>query len=153
MSDKRTPLKRHVALQPLSREHHEALILAQLLKSDVPDYKGLPTTVEGQVDYTLKKYEWALEPHFRKEEEVLIPKVLGFSKELDELCVTIEEEHRAIREAVGDLQHAGLGEAAALLDALGRLLEAHVRREERTWFALIQETVPEEVLREFKLRG
>lgn len=152
MSNKNTPLKRHVSLQPLSREHHEALILAQLLKSDVPDYKGLPTTVEGKVDYTLKTYEQDLEPHFRKEEDILIPKVLGFTKELDELCRTIEEEHRAIREAVGELEHAELGEAAALLDALGRLLEAHVRREERTWFELIQETVPEEILRGVRVR-
>lgn len=103
--------------------------------------------MEGKVDYTIRTYEQDLEPHFQKEENLLIPNVLGYTKELDELCATIKEEHRAIREAVGDLQHAGLGEAAALLDALGRLLEAHVRREERTWFALIQETVPEEVLR------
>lgn len=146
-----SPLKRHFSLQPLSREHHEALILAQLLKRDVPDYKGLPTTTEGKVEHTQKIYEQELAPHFAKEEEVLIPAVRGYSTELDELCDTILEEHRAIREAVEELAGAEDGEAAALLDALGRLLEAHVRREERNWFELIQEVVPEEVLKGLKL--
>jgi hypothetical protein len=36
-------MKRHEALIPLSRDHHGTLILARLLRSDAPPYKGLPT--------------------------------------------------------------------------------------------------------------
>ena len=50
-------MKRHEALAPLSRDHHEALILSQLLKKDSPAYKGLPVTVEGKVNYAVGFFE------------------------------------------------------------------------------------------------
>jgi len=34
-------MKRHEALAPFSREHHGALILAQVMKKGAPAYKGI----------------------------------------------------------------------------------------------------------------
>ena len=153
MRKSRSPLRRHPALQPLSRQHHRALLLAQLLKKDVPDYKGLPDTVEGKIAYTRRVWETELAPHFAREEDRLIPAVRGRDEVLDALCDTIVREHRAIATAIDELAQAPEGEAAALLDALGRLLEAHVRREERTWFEQIQRVVPEAVLQALDLEA
>ncbi len=146
MKDDHEPLKRHPNLVPLSREHHQVLILAQLLKKDVPDYKGLPQTIEGKIVYTLGYFKQELLPHFEKEEQLIITKVKGYSSELDKLCNTICEEHRVISLAIEELRDIDEAIASEHLDALGRLLEAHVRREERMWFQMIQEKVPEKVL-------
>ncbi len=152
MSNFRPPLRRHPALQPLSRQHHQALLLAQLLKQDMPDYQGLPDTVEGKLAYARRLFDTDLAAHFAAEEEELIPAVRGRDAELDALCDTIVEEHRALAAALEQLEAAEAGERAALLDALGRLLEAHVRREERTWFERIQEVVPEDDLQNLNLK-
>ncbi len=132
-------MKRHPSLIPLSREHHDGLVLAQLLKNDVPDYKGLPTTIEGKVEYTRRLWQEALQPHFEKEEQLLIPRTRGYGPELEAMSERVTEEHRQIRRQI-----EALGEAAtaAQLDELGRLLERHIRFEEREWFALIQQELP-----------
>ena len=64
-------MKRHEALAPLSREHHEALILAQLLKKGVPAYKGLPTDTAGKISYARQLYADKLRRHFLDEEKIL----------------------------------------------------------------------------------
>jgi len=153
MSKSRPPLRRHIALQPLSRQHQQALLLAQLLKKDMPDYRGLPDSVEGKVAYTQRLFREVLRPHFAREENELIPAVRGFDEALDALSDTIVEEHRAIAAAMDELKQASEEAAADLLDALGRLLEAHVRREERIWFERIQQVVPEADLQHLKLEA
>lgn len=134
--EKRQPLKRHPALVPLSREHHKGLILAQLLKSDVPDYKGLPTDIPGKVAYAKTEYEQRLEAHFEREEGWLVPISLQAGGILAEMAQRIIEEHRAIRSAIANLHEASAPET---LDALGRQLEQHIRFEEREWFRALQE--------------
>ncbi len=75
-------MKRHEALIPLSREHHGALLLAQVLKSDVPDYKGMPTLPAEKAAYALETFTNTLQPHFKKE-ELLMQKVMGRNDDLD----------------------------------------------------------------------
>ena len=145
------PLKRHPALQPLSREHHQALLLGQYLRADVPDYEGYPTDLEERIAYTRRQFTEQILPHFEREEQVLIPSVRGHDSDLDALCDIIMAEHRALHEGIDEIASANTGEARALLDAWGRLLIAHIRREERQWFTEIQEKVPEQVLQRLAL--
>ena len=42
-------MKRHSSLVPYSQDHHKILVLAQVLKKDVPDYKGMPTDLKGKI--------------------------------------------------------------------------------------------------------
>lgn len=145
------PLKRHQNLIPLSREHHQVLILAQLLKRDVPNYEGLPDRPEGKIEYTLSFFEQSILPHFEKEEKELLPKIRGYSRELDKQCDIVLHEHQAIRRSMERLKNDPETDPTAQLDALGRLLEGHVRREERVLFMKAQGVVPEAVIGKLSL--
>jgi hemerythrin-like domain-containing protein len=134
--EKRQPLKRDPALVPLSREHHKGLILAQLLKADVPDYKGLPSDVPGKVAYAKTEYEQRLKAHFEREESWLLPISEQAGGKLADMARRVSKEHQEIRLAIAEL-HAASSEEA--LDALGRKLERHIRFEEREWFRALQE--------------
>ena len=151
MKKRLKPLKRHPKLIPLSRQHHQGLILAQLLKNDVPDYKGLPTTPSGKLEYTQALFEQTLFPHFKKEEEILIPMIKGYSSTLDSLSQQILSEHQTIKTLFDDLSQQDESELPDALDTLGRQIEAHIRFEERQFFPKIQQEVPEEILEKLTL--
>jgi len=136
-------MKRHEALAPLSREHHGALILAQLLKKDAPVYKGLPTDVEGKLLYALSFYTNDLMQHFSKE-EAMLEKVKHAGEAIGKLTGEILAEHADLTNRFLSLQTAADKETA--LDELGHLLQAHIRKEERVLFPLIQDQCTEELL-------
>lgn len=139
----RKPIKRHPALVPLSRQHHKGLILAQLLKIGVPDYKGLPSHLPGKVAYAKAELEQRLSRHFDWEAGVLIPATRPYSTALDNMAEQVLGEHLQITERIRALDDTA---TAKDLDQIGQLLEQHIRFEERVWFAAIQETLPDTVL-------
>jgi iron-sulfur cluster repair protein YtfE (RIC family) len=127
-------MKRHPALQQLSRDHHHALAVAQRLKrTDAPganDARGL----------FLEYWERDGRGHFREEEEVLLPTLSRFA-ELDQPVISrVLLDHVRIRRLAEDV--AADAELADL-HALGIELEQHVRREERELFPLIEQSLPE----------
>lgn len=136
-------MKRHEALAPLSREHHGALILAQLIKKDAPVYRGLPTDVEGRLHYAVSFYTNDLILHFRKE-EAMLEKVKYSSESIRTVAEEIIGEHVELKNRFLSLSTATDKEKA--MDELGFLLEAHIRKEERVLFPLIQENCSEELL-------
>ena len=136
-------MKRHESLAPLSREHHAALILAQLLKKDAPVYKGLPTDVEGKLDYAVNFYTTDLILHFTKE-EALLEKVKHIDPAIAKLTMEILAEHADLTTRFLSLQTATDKETA--LDELGHLLQSHIRKEERVLFPLIQDQCSEALL-------
>ncbi|MEQ8703128.1 MAG: hemerythrin domain-containing protein [Phaeodactylibacter sp.] len=139
----RKPLKRHPVLIPLSRQHHKGLLLAQLLKSDAPDYKGMPVDIPGKVAFAKKEYGDRLRHHFEWEAGVLIPATQAYHEQLQAMADQVQSEHQQIAEQVGLLSSSSSTED---LDRLGRLIEQHIRFEERVWFTAIQKMVPETVL-------
>ena len=92
-------MKRHEALAPLSREHHSALILAQLLKKDAPAYKGLPTALNEKAAYALHMFITTLQLHFTNEEEML-DKIKNVHTEIDKLSDEIFKEHQQLKKNV-----------------------------------------------------
>ena len=136
-------MKRHEALAPLSREHHSALILAQVMKKGAPAYKGMPTDTEGKVSYAVDFYKTHLVEHFHKE-EMILEKVKHVDETIAELTKEIIAEHEDLRKDFTMLETAE--DKIAALDTTGNLLEAHVRKEERVLFPLIQEHCGDDLL-------
>ena len=140
-------MKRHEALIPLSREHHGALLLAQVLKSDVPDYKGMPTLPAEKAAYALETFTNTLQPHFKKE-ELLMQKVKDLNERLDTLVAEIFREHIELTEAFLSLHQSNNLEKS--LHVLGEKLTDHIRKEERVLFPLIEESCTAAMLNELK---
>ena len=139
-------MKRHISLTPLSREHHAGLLLAKLLQKGAPAYKGLPTDSIGKAAYAIQFYRDELIDHFKLEENVLLPAIKGVNPILDAMSVTIVDEHSQIRLLFEMIHQAENLEN--YLDVLGTSLELHIRKEEREFFPLIQDTCNEALLAE-----
>lgn len=136
-------MKRHPSLAHLSRDHHPALILAQLLKRTAPDYKGLPHSTAGKLEYALRFYDKDLVGHFEREEEMMNI-LTGIDPELDEKMRQIKAEHVLIHSLFSSLSTEE--DAASALGTLGHTLEAHIRSEERELFPLIENCCDENKL-------
>ena len=120
------PLKRHIALQPVSREHHHGLLLAWKIREGIKKKTDL---------VRIKKYTnwfWVthLKPHFEFEEKYLFP-VLAKGHNLTALALS---QHRALE---SQFTSETFNEAS-LLELEHHLVE-HIRFEERVLFQKIQE--------------
>lgn len=124
-------MKRSPALQQLSREHHTALSLALRIAKAADDAAraALMARVPGL-------FAAELEPHFLEEETRLLPQ-LAAAGETDLVERTLAE-HADMRALVARI---AAGETEALAD-FGRLLQAHVRFEERELFAVAEQRLP-----------
>lgn len=132
-------MKRSPALASLSRDHHQALFVAQQLKR----------ATEENASQTRSRFlgYWTDHGrrHFRLEEEILLPGYAAYG----------DAHHPLVLQALGD--HVELRRRAELLGAeqqatpralqeTGELLAAHVRLEERQLFPLIERVMPEQAL-------
>ena len=141
-------MKRHEALAPLSRDHHSTLILAQLLKKTAPVYKGLPIHPENKIVYAKHLFEKDIEKHF-EQEEAMLEKVKGCHPELDKLAIEIADEHKQLTKLFASL--GSTDDLETPMDELGRALEAHIRKEERVLFPMLQEHCSEDKLEEIHI--
>lgn len=124
-------MKRSPALQQLSREHHTALSLALRIAKAADD--AARAALMGRVPGL---FAAELEPHFLEEEARLLPQ-LAAAGETDLVQRTLAE-HADMRALVARI---AAGETEALAD-FGRLLQAHVRFEERELFAVAEQRLP-----------
>lgn len=131
-------MKRHPALQSLSREHHPALVLAMACKraiqpGDMQAVRELNARVE-------RVFAAELEPHFRLEEEALLPLLREAGQAA--LVERTLNEHVALRTLAGALRSPD----AVRLAQFGQALSDHVRFEEQTLFPAAEQVVPENLL-------
>ena len=149
MTKKRRGIKRHETLKPLSRHHMVALHTALKLKRAGKEESRL--TIE-EILADVKSF-WVPEgqEHFREEEEILLPAFAEFA-EIDRPEITeMLLEHVKIRSLI----HSVLSDTEAPLPTmheLGKLLETHVRKEERVIFPMIEKALPEERLKKLEDR-
>jgi len=129
-------MKRAAALQPLSRDHHKALFVAQILRRATVD--TAPQACEAFLEF----WQAHGRHHFRCEEEILLPAYAGHGDPDHPLVVNVLVDHLVIRQRAGQLERDHLAKPE-LLQQLGTLLSNHVRLEERELFPLIEETLPE----------
>jgi hypothetical protein len=136
-------MKRDVRLHGLTADHHHALVLARTIRETV-SRGGLDLVLLAEVR---RRYIEELGPHFAIEEEELLP-ALEWVGRTDLVARTLRE-HEALR---GHLAAADSGDLSHLA-ALGALLEAHVRFEERDLFPACEALVGPEVLTRVALRA
>jgi len=131
-------VKRTPALTPLSHEHHHALVVAMVLKrAEGPEPAG------ALIDFHRSEGEG----HFRIEEQILLPGWLAADADADrEAAARVLGEHLELRAAVRRFE-AGAASAEEV-QRIGRLLEAHVRYEERELFPAIEAALDESALAE-----
>jgi hemerythrin-like domain-containing protein len=137
-------MKRHPSLIRLSKEHHDGLILAQLIKKDAPIYKGMPSSPKGKKEYTLHFYKTELIKHFEVEERILIPEIKDHNNTIDKLCDKVLDEHKKLNSYIEKLLEDDAYEE--ILNQFGILLESHIRMEERELFEEIQKQFDHEFL-------
>jgi len=133
-------MRRHAGLIPLSHDHHDALVVAQGLilgRSRAPR-SDWPTDRRTQVDRVVAFFAQTLRSHFEIEETHLFPTVVARLPDEANLVAQLLEEHLAMRTRIRDLERDPTTDLEVRLPALGRLLEAHVRREERVLFETMQ---------------
>ena len=129
-------MKRHHALQPLSRDHHVALGAALRLRRATDD-----SALAAREAFLAFWHEHGA-AHFRVEEDVLLPAFADHGDPGEACVVRMLVEHVRIRAAVKRLD-AELHPSVESLHALGEALERHVRLEEREVFPLNEASMPQ----------
>lgn len=139
-------MKRDPSLAPLSRDHHHALTLARALKRDASPriVAALPSEPAALILHVRGRFADELEPHFAAEERILVPACVAHGEPLRALAMRVLDDHEALRASVTGL--AVDDSLADRLDAFARLLDDHVRFEERSWFIAIEATLSAETL-------
>lgn len=127
------PIKRHKALQGISRDHHHSLLLCWKIRSGLS--KGVsPERIKRYADWMFSEH---ILPHFKLEEKYMFP-VLEAD---DPLVKKALSEHRRLTRLFNDTKD--------LTKALGLIeeeLEQHIRFEERVVFQEIQKVAGPEQL-------
>ena len=128
-------MKRRAALLKLSREHHTALVLTHRIAQ-----AGDSAAIAGLMESVPRVFQHDLNPHFKIEEDVLLPKL----EELGEKVLVQQtiEDHKELRSLAARIASGDLSS----LRAFGLKLNAHVRFEERELFPRAEALLPDEFL-------
>ncbi len=120
-------MKRLAQLQPLSRQHHNGLLAALLLKKGIA--KGASINIMSA--FILDLWNNDLNEHFKNEEMFLVPalKKTVFDETLSQKLL---HEHNQIRSYIATIQK-GLA-TIPTIQSFANLLEEHIRFEERIYF-------------------
>jgi len=128
MKKERKPIRRSRELAPLSREHHEGLLLVFKIRQGIRK----KIDIKRITDYVHWFWENDLREHFDKEEQILAPSLPAEH----EWVLQMKKEHNVIKEQLEDL-----GSAAddTSLEKLATLINDHIRFEERVLFPFAEE--------------
>ncbi|OSZ78016.1 hypothetical protein CAP35_07025 [Chitinophagaceae bacterium IBVUCB1] len=127
MNEKKLPIKRSAELVPLSRDHHNGLLLCWKIRQGIN--KGIDT--DRIAAYTSHVFDTELAPHFELEEQVLFSLIPE-----DEKFKRAANEHFQLKEIVLTLRHHKATTDTLL--SFANLLESHIRYEERDLFNYIE---------------
>jgi Hemerythrin HHE cation binding domain len=132
-------MKRSTALASLSRDHHQALVVAQQLRRATD-----ATASEARAAF-LAYWAGHGRLHFRLEEELLLPAYAGYGDPHDPVVLRALGQHAMIRHRAIALA-AEMSADRGALRQLGAELASHVRLEEREVFPLIERVMPQHAL-------
>ena len=138
-------MKRADALQPLSRDHHRALEMALRLRR-----AGESDAQQVRTEFVAFWREHGAH-HIRVEEDVLLPGAAPRVEPTDPAVVRVLTDHVEIRRRAAELESAA-SPAPDELNALGEMLNDHVRHEERVLFPMIEGRLPTGELAELAQR-
>jgi len=131
------PIKRSAELAPLSRDHHEGLLLGWKLR------QGIKRGAAAERMAPFVKWFWQLHlvPHFSKEEKYL-PPVLPNSHPLMQQMLA---EHKTIQQMVENIsENATYND----FEALAETVNQHIRFEERVLFNEVEKQATPEQLQQ-----
>ncbi|MEC7264056.1 MAG: hemerythrin domain-containing protein [Bacteroidota bacterium] len=120
-----TPIKRHKALQGVSREHHHGLLLCWKIRTGLSK-KVAPERIKTYVDWFFMTH---LIPHFELEETYIFP-ILGMGN--PKIKKALREHRRLVRLFTSNV------DLIRRLVQIEEELEQHIRYEERQLFNEIQ---------------
>lgn len=127
------PQKRHIALQPLSKEHHHGLLLSWKIRAGFS--KNIePKRIKVYADWF---YQTHLIPHFEMEEA----HVFTILDEKNELVKRALADHRLLKRLFTKET-----DDAMALSKIEEALDKHIRFEERVLFPEIQKVATEDQL-------
>ncbi len=132
-----TPIKRHTSLQPLSRDHHEGLLLSWKIRKGIAFGIELDR-IQNYVDWFFVNH---LLPHFSIEEEKLFPIVGSDNASVKQALVEHFQLVQLLKVEKKDKE---------TLIKIADLLEAHIRFEERVLFNEVQAVATEDQLKEIE---
>ena len=135
MTEIRKPIKRSPQLAPLSREHHEGLLLVWKI------YQGLRNNIDPERirKYIMWYWQGHIKPHFYQEEKILLPYLPANS----ELARRLQKEHEQIREMILSLDKEA---DENLFAALAKFLDDHIRFEDRELFGYLEQILSKDQL-------
>lgn len=136
--DKPKPLKRHKSIVPLSKDHHQALLLCWKIRT------GFKKNIAPQRIKSYSNWFWTnhIQPHFNIEEKYVFP-VLGNEHDLIKKAL---EEHRSLKKLFES--ETDINKNLSLIE---KELENHVRFEERVLFGEIQKVATDEELKNIEI--
>jgi hemerythrin-like domain-containing protein len=135
-------MKRHPALQALSREHHLLLLQARQIRWWVEGDRRSPAFAVVWSEFW-ESWEATAVPHLQTEERVLLPFYLRSLAAEQKYDQRIQEEHGWLRDRVAALRTVDAEARRASLAAVGRGLHDHIRWEERVFFEHLQAVLSE----------
>jgi hemerythrin-like domain-containing protein len=142
--------KRHISIVPLARDHHEALLLAvRLQQGNQALLKIWSHDPDFQARNVVTFFDQHLAQHFRAEEEVLFPLAATHILQARDMVQKLIEDHKTLTLSVGRFRSGTAKSLEPELVAFGKLLEDHVRLEDRVLFPLVEQA-PETVLDELQ---
>ena len=143
-------MKRHPALQDLSRDHFHVLFRCQRFRKVMQDPSAkLVPLVQEFVAF----FDSDMSPHFTEEDDLVLPlaeKLEGLAK----IARRTREEHKRLRELIGELRSIRTDKAARVaLTRLEPMITEHVHMEEANLFEGVQTHLSPEVLEDLRLRS
>jgi iron-sulfur cluster repair protein YtfE (RIC family) len=127
--------RRHESLVPLSREHHYALMLCLRINRGLAGRVNDADWLQAKALQATLFFASNLVAHFKAEEEILFPSMRSVSS-ASGLIAELLAEHRRIEGLVEELRLKGSLTIAASLREFAKVLEAHIRKEERQLFPI-----------------
>jgi hemerythrin-like domain-containing protein len=135
---------RHSTLQPLSRQHHQGLLVSLLLEKGIKKSASL----KEMRDFIIQFWEEELRLHFEKEDLLFLPLAYKYPQLIEGLT-QLKNEHQEIRLIIQKLNNEARAEQLDTIVSFANSLEKHIRFEERQLFNAIQEALPVDELNDF----
>ncbi len=135
-------MKRHPALVPLSRQHHDGLALGVFIERGLRDGAD-PATAESLRVQVLDAWELELCGHFEVEERIVFPAARQAIPAPETIDLLIAD-HNEIRAMIESLRVAEGEPLAEQLLAFRQRLVQHIRTEERVLFEAVQASLSEQ---------
>lgn len=134
-------MKRAAQLLPMSKEHHDSIVMAEAILEVIE--KGSDEELLAEIEKVQKYYDEHLETHFQHEERTIFAPIYKQYKEHVPLAMPLLKEHGAIRMLVPKLALENAKEGLAMF---AETLLSHTRIEELELFPIIEKEFTKEQL-------